>query len=109
MKEPNRTRLCLKSLTQQTNALIVNKPQPTGRAQKIVSNVREANLINNDRRKRAATVALAKAALIAPVVASTDLAVEVAPAVVVVVVALAGSVAVDFAAAVAGSGVDVKN
>ena len=49
---------------------------------KIISNELEANLTNNDHHpKRAATIAPLKAALIAPVAASTDLAVEVAPAI----------------------------
>ena len=59
-------------------------PSRTGRARKITSNGKEANLIssdhlNRDHRKRAAPIALLKLALIVPVAALTDLAVEVVP------------------------------
>jgi len=61
-------------------------PNRTGRAQRIISNGKEANLIssdhlNRDHRKRAARIALLKAALIVPVAATTELAVEVVPAI----------------------------
>ena len=65
-------------------------PNRTGRAQKIISNAKEANLISSDHlnrnhRKQAARIALLKAALIVPVAATTELAValavEVVPAI----------------------------